>query len=950
MADILRMLIECTVTMSIISLVLLLAMPFLSRRYSARGLYAVWMIVLLGFLIPLRPQVETPVVRVAVPAAQVWQVPVGGSPPAAQQGAPMEQPEKADVDLTAIPAIADQGAVAESAAQPKVRSIQISAAAVIVCIWAAGAVCALAISAHRHRQFMRSARRWRKPVRSAVCEEVLAAECARLGIRRPPTVYWCKSIDSPMLVGFFRPSILLPEVEVGRSALHLILRHELIHYRHGDLWGKLLLMVTSAVHWFNPFLPLIGREMAFHCEAACDARVTKGCDLDLRQYYSETILAMIRIMPGRTTALSTRYHGGIRTMKKRILSIMDLGRKRLGALVVAVILLAVLGTGMAFALTAQGTSVLDDEDFMRGVLVGTETTLDGELYEYMATANAHLRALVATYGDDEALADLPVDRLWFFHRLYNIEELQAALADMEACQSAEDLRRIYEKDTIQETMPMPEGLEAQVRALLDDAGHTDLIYMAYMESATQDEGMPIGVVYAYGDIPEGEEAAPYVNVSISADGKAMGIWPYRVDAAAQIRDITGTEKEQALAAAKAFCEGHVALKSPEAAVTMGSDLAIVSEGKEPRTNVWIYEETMLEEDSNPTLTWTRELNLDNPSNVYGMQLVIGTETGRVYAMSPKVTATAFANQTRAKADFMELTGQSLPYEDTQFMQDVVAPRIQDRMNEIVHLYVEDVSPEAANVSNHWFDRSSSREMPMPGSEWQRLDEALQACDSTEAFEALLLDAYEGINQSMPGMTSRQELEPYAKAALKVVGFEEDTSLSWVMLGRDWDDPSIGVYQLYGEHQIPLMYEGETWMGYEYLEIYLNTDGRITSMMRSQANSMGEAKVDVTQEERVLVAQAALDAANTVLKTGEGTRDAVYVGKEGLQLEGGQVLVEAWVYVSTSPTGTWDAETGTATPGDYGVYVKVDAKAGDVYSGTSLFPWQETGEALERVEM
>ena len=69
-----------------------------------------------------------------------------------------------------------------------------------------------------------------------------------------------------------------------------IFRHELTHYKHGDLWLKLLLLAARCLHWFNPLVHLIARFAQEDIEAACDDAVVRGHDGAYRRAYGETIL------------------------------------------------------------------------------------------------------------------------------------------------------------------------------------------------------------------------------------------------------------------------------------------------------------------------------------------------------------------------------------------------------------------------------------------------------------------------------------------------------------------------------------------------------------------------------------------------------------------------------------------------------------------------------------
>ena len=67
-------------------------------------------------------------------------------------------------------------------------------------------------------------------------------------------------VQSPTLVGFFRPTILLPSEHLPDNDARFILVHELTHFRRGDLWKKFLMNMIQCIHWFNPIIYLLNRD------------------------------------------------------------------------------------------------------------------------------------------------------------------------------------------------------------------------------------------------------------------------------------------------------------------------------------------------------------------------------------------------------------------------------------------------------------------------------------------------------------------------------------------------------------------------------------------------------------------------------------------------------------------------------------------------------------------
>jgi len=117
---------------------------------------------------------------------------------------------------------------------------------------------------------------------------------------------------------------------------------------------NLLVLLVSAMHWFNPIVRLMAKTIRTDCEAACDEAVIAGNDTEKRRRYGETIIGFIGIKNAMTPFLSTYFYGGKDSMKKRLVSIMDTGHKRrsLAALCALVVMTMTLLSGNVFAASA----------------------------------------------------------------------------------------------------------------------------------------------------------------------------------------------------------------------------------------------------------------------------------------------------------------------------------------------------------------------------------------------------------------------------------------------------------------------------------------------------------------------------------------------------------------------------------------------------------------------
>jgi TonB family protein len=82
-------------------------------------------------------------------------------------------------------------------------------------------------------------------------------------------------VSTPMLWGWIRPLILLPEAaaEWPEDRRELAIRHELTHLRRFDNWSSLLVLAARALYWFHPLVWWISSKLLIEQELACDERM-----------------------------------------------------------------------------------------------------------------------------------------------------------------------------------------------------------------------------------------------------------------------------------------------------------------------------------------------------------------------------------------------------------------------------------------------------------------------------------------------------------------------------------------------------------------------------------------------------------------------------------------------------------------------------------------------------
>lgn len=141
-------------------------------------------------------------------------------------------------------------------------------------VWLAGCVIVVARLWHNQRK---SKRLFRAGV---PCEDEeiiqLFLSCKQeLGVRRNIRLKQSGTI-SPVLIGWVRPTILLPydySLLYSAEELRYILLHELQHYKNKDIGKQMVSYWIDVVFWFQPVLRWAMRRLRKDIELGCDAAV-----------------------------------------------------------------------------------------------------------------------------------------------------------------------------------------------------------------------------------------------------------------------------------------------------------------------------------------------------------------------------------------------------------------------------------------------------------------------------------------------------------------------------------------------------------------------------------------------------------------------------------------------------------------------------------------------------
>ncbi len=314
MSEFIKILLSLSVSGALLLFLILGLKPLYKNKFSKRWQYYIWIVVALRFLLPFTP--DTTII-----------------------GSLFEK-----FDTTAItneiptppnvPVPADTG---NSKAEPIQTNREITTAAMrepvdkYVClffIWSALTLVLFVRKVTVYQGFIQYIKAGNKEVSDIKILNLLSDCEEKLKIKTRVELSCNPLLASPMLIGFFRPRIILPVGEWEDKELSYIFVHELVHYKQRDMFYKWLIQIVVCVHWFNPFVYLLEKEVNKSCELSCDEKVISVLDDTARREYGDTLISFLKSNNLYKSSLaSVTLTEGAEQLKERLGAIMKFREK-----------------------------------------------------------------------------------------------------------------------------------------------------------------------------------------------------------------------------------------------------------------------------------------------------------------------------------------------------------------------------------------------------------------------------------------------------------------------------------------------------------------------------------------------------------------------------------------------------------------------------------------------
>ena len=343
MNEFIKILLSLSVSGALLFVLILGFKPLYKNKFSKRWQYYIWIVAALRFLLPFTP--DTTVV-----------------------GSLFEKFDTAaitnEIPASHVPVPVDMGNGKAEPVQTKDNHVAIfNKYACLFFIWSALALVLFVRKITLYQDFIQYIKAGNTEVSDIKILNLLSDCEEKLNIRTRVELSCNSLIASPMLIGFFRPRIILPIGELKDRELSYIFAHELIHCKQRDMFYKWLIQIVVCVHWFNPFVYLLEKEINKSCELSCDEKVISALGDSAKREYGDTLISFLKSNNlCKSSFASVTLTEGAEQLKERLGAIMKFKKK--SKIVVAVTAVFSVMVCVCFLVTGAYTSINDNNEMI----------------------------------------------------------------------------------------------------------------------------------------------------------------------------------------------------------------------------------------------------------------------------------------------------------------------------------------------------------------------------------------------------------------------------------------------------------------------------------------------------------------------------------------------------------------------------------------------------------
>lgn len=336
-SEIFKALLITSLAGSALAVVISLFRPITKKIFGYSWHYYIWLCVLFVMLMPVRFNVNpTPTPSITTQTIQTEQTTVS------------EQPDAIENIVQADTAQNPQLLRKTSVIWDRIIYNRMN---ILAYLWLIGAIALMLLNVVRYARLNIKIRKTGEVIS---CPEISEYTDRKINVR-----IW-KNVASPFMTGIFRPTLVLSKMELSSEQLHNILRHEMMHFKRHDILYKWFAEFVKCVHWFNPMVWYVSKQIAAECEISCDMSVTKNMTDSEEMSYINTILSLLPTGKSKQIPLTTQMASSKKILKRRFIMIRNKKTTSRFMSIISAVIAAIMLSTTVFASGVLSDLTTDD--------------------------------------------------------------------------------------------------------------------------------------------------------------------------------------------------------------------------------------------------------------------------------------------------------------------------------------------------------------------------------------------------------------------------------------------------------------------------------------------------------------------------------------------------------------------------------------------------------------
>ena len=406
MNETIKLILSLSLSASILAVVLFASKPLISNKFSKSIQYCLWIVVLLRLVVPF--SLETSMMNELFYGKQTTAA--AASPTIIQ---PIGDTSDNNSKTAILPGIIESTAngVYKDYADHGRLFLDLTNRYSLY-LWLLGVIISLTVNLVGYVRFSKLLKQTNKAATDRETEILVALLKGRNNVRLARNHF----VTTPMLIGIIRPYIIIPDTNYNENQLKNILLHEITHLKHFDIAVKWLTMIASSIHWFNPLMYFIKKQVHLACELACDEAVIKNLSPEEKQAYGDTLISVVAGHKYPHGVLQATMCEEKKSLKERLIAIMNYHQRSKPVMLLSIIIVGFVVIGALYL----GAGVGIGNDTPPNISIGaegskTKAALAGTYN--LAEISRHKTPYVGNNSKVSAIAgSLPVPDNYFIQR------------------------------------------------------------------------------------------------------------------------------------------------------------------------------------------------------------------------------------------------------------------------------------------------------------------------------------------------------------------------------------------------------------------------------------------------------------------------------------------------------------------------------------------------------